>query len=104
MRARSGPWRTSRIRREGDLRRSVSFATVQELSSFTSSVSSLQPGFSPHDVVREPDQRTAAARTPLEDVVWRHRGLRVAPKTINQKRYVDSVRRSTITFGVGAER
>ena len=37
----------------------------------------------------------------LEDVVWRHRGLRVAPKTVNQKRYVDSVRSSTVTFGVG---
>ena len=37
----------------------------------------------------------------LEDVVWSHRGLRVAPKTVNQKRYVDAVRRSTITFGVG---
>ena len=37
----------------------------------------------------------------LEDVVWRHRGLRVAPKTVNQKHYVDSIRRSTITFAVG---
>jgi phosphate starvation-inducible PhoH-like protein len=37
----------------------------------------------------------------LEDVVWRHRGLRVAPKTVNQKRYVDAIRRSTITVGVG---
>jgi phosphate starvation-inducible PhoH-like protein len=37
----------------------------------------------------------------LEDVVWRHRGLRVAPKTVNQKRYVDCIRKSTITFGVG---
>jgi phosphate starvation-inducible PhoH-like protein len=37
----------------------------------------------------------------LEDVVWRHRGLRVAPKTVNQKRYVDCIRDSTITFGVG---
>ena len=37
----------------------------------------------------------------LEDVVWRHRGLRVAPKTVNQKRYVDSVRNNTVTFGVG---
>jgi phosphate starvation-inducible protein PhoH and related proteins len=27
--------------------------------------------------------------------------LRVAPKTVNQKRYVDSVRTNTITFGVG---
>ncbi len=37
----------------------------------------------------------------LEDIVWRHRSLRVAPKTVNQKRYVDSIRRNTVTFGVG---
>jgi phosphate starvation-inducible PhoH-like protein len=37
----------------------------------------------------------------LEDVLGRHRGVRVAPKTVNQKRYVDSIRNSTITFGVG---
>ena len=46
------------------------------------------------------DAHESPARV-LEDVVWRHRGLRVAPKTVNQKRYVDSVRNSTITFGVG---
>jgi phosphate starvation-inducible protein PhoH and related proteins len=37
----------------------------------------------------------------LEDVVWRHRGLKVAPKTVNQKRYVDAIRNSTITVGIG---
>ena len=37
----------------------------------------------------------------LEDVVWRHRNIKVAPKTVNQKRYVDSIRRNTITFGIG---
>jgi len=37
----------------------------------------------------------------LEDVVWRHRNTKVAPKTVNQKRYVDSIRRNTITFGIG---
>src|SRR3954465_6601234 len=37
----------------------------------------------------------------LEDVVWRHRNTKVSPKTVNQKRYVDSIRRHTITFGVG---
>src|ERR1700760_4230694 len=37
----------------------------------------------------------------LEDVVWRHRNLRVAPKSVNQKRYVDAIRRATVTFGVG---
>jgi phosphate starvation-inducible protein PhoH and related proteins len=37
----------------------------------------------------------------LEDVVWRHRATKVAPKTLNQKRYVDSIRKHTITFGIG---
>ena len=37
----------------------------------------------------------------LEDVVWRHRGLKVAPKTVNQKRYVDAIRRETIAVGIG---
>jgi phosphate starvation-inducible PhoH-like protein len=37
----------------------------------------------------------------LDDVIWRHRSTRVAPKTVNQKRYVDSIRRNTITFGIG---
>jgi phosphate starvation-inducible protein PhoH and related proteins len=37
----------------------------------------------------------------LEDVVWRHRSTRVAPKSVNQKRYVDSIRKNTITFGIG---
>jgi phosphate starvation-inducible PhoH-like protein len=37
----------------------------------------------------------------LEDVVWRHRGLKVAPKTVNQKRYVDAIRKQTVTIGIG---
>ena len=37
----------------------------------------------------------------FEDVVWRHRGKKITPKTVNQKRYVDAIRECTITFGVG---
>ncbi|MFY9264531.1 MAG: PhoH family protein [Solirubrobacterales bacterium] len=37
----------------------------------------------------------------LEDVVWRHRDKKVAPKTVNQKNYVDAIRGKTVTFGVG---
>jgi phosphate starvation-inducible PhoH-like protein len=37
----------------------------------------------------------------LEDVIWRHRSTKVAPKSINQKRYVDAIRTSTVTFGIG---
>jgi phosphate starvation-inducible protein PhoH and related proteins len=37
----------------------------------------------------------------LEDVIWRHRATKVAPKTVNQKRYTDSIRKHTVTFGIG---
>jgi len=37
----------------------------------------------------------------LGDVVWSHRGRKVGPKTPNQKRYVDSIRNNTVSFGVG---
>jgi phosphate starvation-inducible PhoH-like protein len=40
-------------------------------------------------------------RDVFEDVVWRHRGKKITPKTVNQKRYVDAIRRCTITFGIG---
>ncbi len=46
------------------------------------------------------DAHESPARV-LEDVVWRYRGRQVAPKTVNQKRYVDSIRQSTVTFGIG---
>ena len=37
----------------------------------------------------------------FEDVVWSHRGKRITPKTVTQKRYVDAIREGTITFGIG---
>ncbi len=37
----------------------------------------------------------------LEDVIWSHRATKIAPKTVNQKRYTDSIRRHTVTFGIG---
>src|SRR5712691_11698987 len=40
-------------------------------------------------------------RDVLEDVVWRHRGKKITPKTVNQKHYVDAIRSVTVTFGVG---
>ena len=40
-------------------------------------------------------------RDVFEDVVWRHRGKKIAPKTVTQKRYVDAIRNSTVTFAIG---
>ena len=40
-------------------------------------------------------------REVFDAVVWRHRGKKIAPKTVTQKHYVDSIRRNTVTFGIG---
>jgi phosphate starvation-inducible PhoH-like protein len=45
--------------------------------------------------------QAADIRDIFEDVVWRHRGKKIAPKTVVQKRYVDAIRQSTVTFGIG---
>jgi phosphate starvation-inducible protein PhoH and related proteins len=37
----------------------------------------------------------------FDDVVWSHRGKRITPKTVMQKRYVDAIRKGTVTFGIG---
>src|ERR1700745_3379775 len=37
----------------------------------------------------------------FEDVVWSHRGKRITPKTVTQKRYVDAIRDCTVSFGIG---
>jgi phosphate starvation-inducible PhoH-like protein len=44
---------------------------------------------------------TEDLREVFEDVVWRHRGKRIAPKTVTQKRYVDAIRECTVTFAIG---
>ena len=40
-------------------------------------------------------------RDVFEDVVWRHRGKKIAPKTVMQKQYVDAIRDHTVTFAIG---
>jgi phosphate starvation-inducible PhoH-like protein len=45
--------------------------------------------------------QAADIRDVFEDVVWRHRGKKIAPKTVTQKHYVDAIRASTVTFAVG---
>ncbi len=41
------------------------------------------------------------AKDVLSDVVWRYRQTTIQPRTINQKRYVDAIRSTTMTFGCG---
>jgi phosphate starvation-inducible protein PhoH len=72
---------------------------VRELSDLIEGGHDVAPGTigAVNDVI----DRNESPASVLEDVVWRHRNLKVAPKTVNQKRYVDSIRRNTVTFGIG---
>ena len=74
-------------------------AVVHELSDLIRQGHEIAPG-TVEAVARALDQHESPSEI-LEDVVWRHRTTKVAPKTVNQKRYVDSIRRNTITFGIG---
>jgi len=37
----------------------------------------------------------------FSDVILTHRGKTIRPKTAGQKRYVDAIRKNTVTFGIG---
>ena len=74
-------------------------AVVRELSDLIAQGHEIAPG-TIEAVTRALDAHESPAQI-LEDVVWRHRTTKVAPKTVNQKRYVDSIRNNTITFGIG---
>ena len=74
-------------------------AVVRELSDLITQGHEIAPG-TVEAVARALDEHESPAEI-LDDVVWRHRATRVAPKTVNQKRYVDSIRANTITFGIG---
>ncbi len=74
-------------------------AVVHELSELIAQGHEIAPG-TIEAVSRALDAHESPGRI-LEDVVWRHRTTKVSPKTVNQKRYVDSIRNNTITFGIG---
>ncbi len=53
------------------------------------------------DSVTNAIQSSRRSKEMLDDVVWHNRNTRVVPKTVTQKEYVDAIRGSTITFGIG---
>jgi phosphate starvation-inducible PhoH-like protein len=72
---------------------------VREIADLVAGGHEISPG-TINAVTGALDSGTSPASV-LEDVVWTHRSTKVAPKSVNQKRYVDSIRRNTITFGIG---
>jgi phosphate starvation-inducible PhoH-like protein len=53
------------------------------------------------DAVLNAIDQAEDVREIFDDVVWSHRGKRITPKTVTQKRYVDAIRKTTVTFGIG---
>ncbi len=74
-------------------------AVVDELAELVEGGHEIGPGTV--DAVIAALDQAEDLREVMEDVVWRHRGKRISPKTVNQKRYVDAMRQHTVTFAIG---
>ncbi|HET7807627.1 MAG TPA: PhoH family protein [Gaiellaceae bacterium] len=74
-------------------------AVVDELAELVEGGHEIGP--STVDAVLSALDQAEDIRDVFEDVVWRHRGKKISPKTVTQKRYVDAIRSHTVTFAIG---
>ena len=92
--------RGNRLTLEGDdVKVAEARAVVEELVELVESGQEIGAGTI--DTVLSAMDEAEDVRTIFEDVVWSHRGKRITPKTVTQKRYVDAIRSRTVTFGIG---
>ncbi len=92
--------RGNRLTIEGDDERvTEARAVVDELVELAEGGHEIGP--STVDAVLGALDQVEDVREVFEDVVWRHRGKKIAPKTVTQKRYVDAIRDRVVTFGIG---
>jgi phosphate starvation-inducible PhoH-like protein len=92
--------RGNRLTLEGDdLKVAEARAVVEELVELVESGQEIGAGTI--DTVLSAMDEAEDVRSIFEDVVWSHRGKRITPKTVTQKRYVDAIRDRTVTFGIG---
>jgi phosphate starvation-inducible PhoH-like protein len=92
--------RGNQLTLEGDERQVVEArAVVDELVELVEGGHEIGP--STVDAVLGALDQVEDVRQVFEDVVWRHRGKKIAPKTVTQKRYVDAIRQNTVTFAIG---
>jgi len=92
--------RGNRLTLEGDDERiGAARLVIDELVDLVQGGHAIGPGTV--DAVLAALDSAADIRDVYEDVVWRHRGKKITPKTVNQKRYVDAIRGRTITFAIG---
>ncbi len=82
-----------------DLRVAEARAVVDELVELVETGQEIGPA-TVDAVVKALDQ-AENVQDVFGDVVWRHRGKQITPKTVTQKRYVGAIRDCTVTFGIG---
>lgn len=92
--------RGNRLTLEGDdLKVEEARAVVEELVELVEGGQEIGAGTV--DTILNAIDQAEDVQTIFEDVVWSHRGKRITPKTVTQKRYVDAIRGCTVTFGIG---
>jgi len=92
--------RGNRLTLDGDdAKVSEARAVVEELVDLVES--GQEVGAGTIDTILNAIDQAEDVRDIFEDVIWSHRGKRITPKTVTQKHYVDAIRRSTLTFGIG---
>ena len=92
--------RGNRLTLDGDdAKVSEARAVVEELVELVES--GQEVGAGTIDTILNAIDQAEDVRDIFDDVVWSHRGKRITPKTVTQKRYVDAIRNDTVTFGIG---
>ncbi len=92
--------RGNRLTLDGDeIKVSEARAVVEELVELVES--GQEVGAGTIDTILNAIDQAEDVRDIFEDVVWSHRGKRITPKTVTQKRYVEAIRKGTVTFGIG---
>jgi phosphate starvation-inducible PhoH-like protein len=103
LRARLGcqiTLRGNRLMLDGDADHvTAARAVVEELVELVESGQEIGAGTV--DTVLNAFDEAEDVRDIFEDVLWSHRGKKITPKTVTQKRYVDAIRDCTVTFGIG---
>ena len=92
--------RGNRLTLEGeDEKVSAARAVVEELVDLVEGGQEIGAGTV--DTILNAIDEAEDVREIFEDVVWSHRGKKITPKTVTQKRYVDAIRDHTVTFAIG---
>jgi phosphate starvation-inducible PhoH-like protein len=92
--------RGNRITLEGEPERvEAAESVIDRLAELVAAGQPLEAGTI--DAVARAVEETGSAGDRLDEVIWRHGQLAIAPRTAGQAAYVSAIRSHTVTFGIG---